>query len=104
MIDYSFSYGSQTLRDKLDLMNAADYDVWNANCQTKPWNLERIGPHGQPQAPHLPTLQKKRPRKEFPAQNDPPRKRSRTKLVRSIKRLQNYSRRRYGTSAKKKSD
>src|SRR5437016_13818310 len=23
-----------------------DYDVWISNCATKPWNLERVGPHG----------------------------------------------------------
>src|SRR5438552_3228138 len=23
-----------------------DYDVWKTNCETKPWNLERVGPHG----------------------------------------------------------
>jgi len=28
-------------------MNAADYYVWTENCKTKPWNLERSGPHGQ---------------------------------------------------------
>jgi len=36
IIDYSFSYGSQTLRDKLDLMNAADYAVTrNADKATR---------------------------------------------------------------------
>src|SRR5436190_17259418 len=36
MIDYSFSYGSQTIRDKLDLMNAGDYAITrNADKATR---------------------------------------------------------------------
>ncbi len=23
-----------------------DFDVWRTNCETKPWNLQRVGPHG----------------------------------------------------------
>ena len=66
-------------------MNASDYDVWKAKCDSQPWNLERglQGEHGASAA--FANVAREEANKGISGAERSARKRSRTKLVRSIK-------------------